>query len=312
MMNKAAFEYAVSEHLDYLDREVCDRVKRISREKITEHPNKNFKIRVIENELAFSIGRAVDIVKGIKRALDEGRDRHVMILPAADPNYALAAHMINELNIPCGHVHTFNMDEYADEDGKTAPQDWRGGLAYWMYSDFFSRIKPELKIPDSQIHFPTDKNVNDYSKMLEDLGGADVCYGGIGWCGHIAFFEPYLGRDYVDRIDEYLELGSQMVDISLITVLQNTLNYQGNWSWCPPKAATVGPRDLKNSKLVSFWNGAPWQNFITRLSAHGPVNPLVPASILQIINSELILSGTVAADCISEPVSRGNPIFFPE
>jgi hypothetical protein len=28
-------------------------------------------------------------------------------------------------------------------------------------------------MPDNQINFPNDKNVNDYSKMIEDLGGAD-------------------------------------------------------------------------------------------------------------------------------------------
>ena len=77
----------------------------------------------------------------------------------------------------------------------------------------------------------------------------------------------------------------------------------------PPKAATIGPRDLKNSKLVSFWNSlgageSMWQRFITRLSAHGPVTPLVPASILQILNSMLTLSGEIAADCSVETSER--------
>jgi hypothetical protein len=40
-----------------------------------------------------------------------------------------------------------------------------------------------------------------------------------------------------------------------------------------------------------------WQRFISRLAAHGPVTPLVPASILQVLKSELVLSGTVADDC---------------
>ena len=45
----------------------------------------------------------------------------------------------------------------------------------------------------AQVHFPSSENINDYGKMLEDLGDADVCYGGIGWCGHIAFWEADLG-----------------------------------------------------------------------------------------------------------------------
>jgi len=316
-----SFEYQMSQYLEFRDVEICKRVRAIKKEDITKHPNENFKIKVIENELAFQFAYVLDIVSGIKRALEEGKKRYVLILPAPNPNYALAAEMINKLNIPCHHVWTFNMDEYADEDGNTAPKDWKGGFQYWMYHDFFDRIKPELRMPENQINFPNTKNVTDYSKMIEDMGGADKCYGGIGWCGHIAFFEPHLGRDYVNDIDGYLELGSRIVDLHLITICQNCLyadaGSAGDWSWVPPKAATIGPRDLKNSKLVSFWNGfgageSYWQRFITRLAAHGPVTPLVPASILQILNSELVLSGAIADNCSTETSERKVKIKFPE
>ena len=40
-----------------------------------------------------------------------------------------------------------------------------------------------------------------------------------------------------------------------------------------------------------------FQRFITRLSAHGPVTPYVPASILQILNSELYVTDQIAEDC---------------
>ena len=307
------FTYEMSQYLEFRDVEICKKVRKIKKGDITRHPNKNFRIRIIEDEIAFQFSYVMHIVSGIKRALDEGRKRYVIILPAPNPNYAYLAKMINDLNISCHHVHTFNMDEYADQEGNTAPKDWKGGFQYWMYHDLFDRIKPELRMPDQQINFPLTKNVNDYSKLMEDLGGADVCYGGIGWCGHIAFFEPHLGRDYVDDIEGYLDLGSRIVDLHPITVCQNSLyadaGSAGDWSWVPPKAATIGPRDLKNSRLVSFWDGfgageSIWQRFISRLAAHGPVTPLVPASILQIINSELVLSGSVAADCSSQTSER--------
>lgn len=313
------FQYDLSKFLPFQDAEACRRARAITREEITNHPNDNFKISVIEDSLAFQFAYIMDIVSGIKRALDEGRDRYVLILPAPNPNYAMVAKIINDLNIPCHHVHTFNMDEYADQDGKTAPKSWKGGFQYWMWNDLFSQIKPELRMPEDQIHFPNSENVNDYSKMIEDAGGADVCYGGIGWCGHIAFFEPHHGADYVDDIDGYLELGSRIVDISTITICQNCLyadaGSAGDWSWVPPRAATIGPRDLAGSKLVSFWDchGAGegmWQRFISRLAAHGPVTPLVPASILQIIKSELILSGEVAANCSDQTSERKTAMNF--
>lgn len=300
------FNYEMARFLEFRDVEACRKAAAIKREDIEKHPKENLDIRVIEDETAFYFSYVMDIVAGIKRALDEGRKQYVMILPAPNPHYAFVAKMINDLNIPCHHVHTFNMDEYADQDGNTAPKSWRGGFQYWMYHDLFDRIKPELRMPEEQIHFPTTKTVNDYTKMIEDLGGADVCYGGIGWCGHIAFYEPHLGRDFVDDLDGYLQQGSRIVELHPITILQNCLyadaGSAGDWSWTPPKAATIGPKDLANSKLVSFWNGlgcgeSVWQRFIARLALHGPVTPLVPSSILQVLRSEAVLSGPVAADC---------------
>ncbi len=313
----AAFEYEMTRFLAFRDKAVCERVRKISKEEVCKHPNPNFKIRIIEDETAFQFAFVLDIVAGIKRSLEEGR-RYVMILPAPNPHYAFVAQMINQLGLSCRHVHTFNMDEYADQDGNTAPADWKGGFQYWMRRDLFGRIEPELRMPEGQIHFPSTANVNDYSRMIEDLGGADVCYGGVGWGGHLAFFEPHLGAEFGDDIAAYLQAGARIVELHPITILQNSLyadaGSAGDWSWTPPKAATIGPRDIAAAKRVSSWNGfrageSVWQRFITRLAAHGPVTPLVPASILQVLkNSEMVLSGAVAADCSTETSERRVPI----
>jgi len=303
-MSKRTFTFEPSEFLPFKDRAVLDRVRAVKKADFCTHPNRNFRIRIIEDPTQFAFSYLLDIVAGIKRALDEDR-RHVLILPAPNPQYALVAQMLNHLRIPCHHVHTFNMDEYADQDGKTAPKDWKGGFQYWMYHDLFDRIDPALRMPDDQIHFPSTQNVNDYTKMIEDLGGADICYGGIGWAGHIAFFEPHLCEEFGEDLEAYLDAGARIVELHPITQCQNSLfcdaNCAGDIAACPPKAATIGPRDLKNSKLVSFWDGfaygdVSWQRFITRLAAHGPVTPRVPASILQVLNSLLTVSGPVAED----------------
>ena len=313
----AAFEYDLAKFLPFRDKAVCERVRRIRKEDICRHPNANFKIRVIEDETAFQFGFVLDIVAGIKRSLEEGRDKYVMILPAPNPQYAFVAEMINKLGISCRHVHTFNMDEYADQDGKTAPRSWKGGFQYWMHHDLFDRIDPKLRMPDEQIHFPSTDNVNDYSRMIEDMGGADVCYGGVGWAGHIAFFEPHVGAEFGDDVDAFLGAGARIVDLHPITICQNCLyadaGSAGDWSWVPPKAATIGPKDVAGASRVSSWNGfrageSVWQRFIVRLAAHGPVTPRVPASILQVLDAEMVLSGMVAADCSDETSERRVPI----
>jgi glucosamine-6-phosphate deaminase len=304
MPSNVEWNFEPARFLSFRDREVCDRVRRIKREDLCNHPNENFKIRIIDDLGNMLFQFVTHVVAGIKKARDEGR-KFVVILPAPWPNYRWLAQLINMMGIDCSHVHSFNMDEWADQDGNSAPADWRGGFRYWMSRDLFSRIDEKLRIPEKQIHFPDKDNVDDYSKMIEDLGGADVCYGGIGWCGHVAFFESHLGEEFGDDIDAYLQAGSRLVELHPITVMQSCVycdnGRAGDWSYVPPKAYTIGPRDLKNSKLVSFWNtgaegGFAWQRFITRLAVHGPVTPLVPSSILQILRSELHLLGAVADD----------------
>ncbi len=204
------------------------------------------------------------------------------------PQYAIAARTINEERLSLAHVHTFNMDEYANEDGVTAPLSWPGSFQRAMWERFFDLVDPDLRPPEEQIHFPTTEAIGDYSKRIEDLGGADVCYGGIGWCGHIAFWESHLGLEFDGDLEAYKQAGARLVELHPMTIMQNALHsFGGDWSWVPPRANTIGPREILGARHRSFWldgdlgGGVSWQRFIARLVAHGPVSELVPGSILQ-------------------------------
>lgn len=295
------FRYSLAKFLPFQDALECERVRAIKKEDITSHPNPDFKIRVIEDRAEFYLEFALDIVRRIKQALDEGR-QFVGIFPVGPmPQYPVAARLINEFGIPCKHVHTFNMDEYADEDGNTAPADWPGSFQRAMMEQFFMKIDEKLRPPMSQIHFPTKDALGSYAKMIEDLGGADVCYGGIGWCGHIAFWEAHLGFEFGDDLDAYMKAGPRCVELHPMTIMQNALHsFGGDWSWVPPKANTIGPAQIMGAKYRSFWldgdlgGGVSWQRFIARLVAHGRVNTLVPGSILQTAPGSYTLLGGVA------------------
>ncbi len=195
------------------------------------------------------------------------------------------------------------MDEYANEHGETAPADWEGSFATSMRESFFNRIDPALRPADRNIHFPTHHNIDSYWKMIEDEGGADCCYGGIGWCGHIAFWESHLGLEYTGDLAAYKQAHGRIVELNPMTIMQNALHsFGGDWSWVPPRAASIGPREILWARDRSFWldgdqgGGVSWQRFIARLVAHGPVNELVPGSILQETNCGYHLLGGVADD----------------
>ena len=88
-----------------------------------------------------------------------------------------------------------------------------------------------------------------------------------------------------------------------MTVMQNALHsFGGDWSWVPPKANTIGPRDILGARHRSFWldgdlgGGHSWQRFIARLVAHGPVSEFVPGSMLQQTRTDFTMLGAVADD----------------
>lgn len=297
------FEYSLARFISFRDRDECERVRGIPRSELTTHPNPEFRIQIIDEPADFYRAFAEDIVMRIKTAADEERD-FVGIFPVGPmPQYAIAARLINEQRLSCRHVHTFNMDEYASEEGDTAPTTWPGSFQTAMIDRFFSLIDDELRPLEENVHFPTKDKIGDYSKLIEDLGGADVCYGGIGWCGHIAFWESHLGEEFGGDLDAYKQAGARLVELHPMTIMQNALHsFGGDWSWVPPAANTIGPREILGAKHRSFWldgdlgGGVSWQRFIARLVAHGPVSEFVPGSILQTAQSDYTILGGVADD----------------
>jgi glucosamine-6-phosphate deaminase len=297
------FDYELAGFISFRDRAVCERVRRIRRDELARHDNPDFRIRIVDDPRDFYGQFADDIVGRIRAAAEDGREL-VGIFPVGPmPQYELAARRINEERLSCRHVHSFNMDEYANADGETAPPSWPASFQRAMIERFFGLIEPELRPLEENIHFPTREKLGDYSALIENLGGADVCYGGIGWCGHIAFWESHLGAEFEGDLAAYKQAGARLVDLHPMTIMQNALHsFGGDWSWVPPKANTIGPREILGAKHRSFWldgdlgGGVSWQRFIARLVAHGPVSEFVPGSILQTAPTDYTILGGVADD----------------
>ncbi len=305
----AKFVFAPSRALPFHDARVCERVRRIPARSITRHRNPDLRIKVIP-DADFAFAMVMDMFRTIKEAAEESR-KLVLITPQPQPLYRWVAALINSHRVDCSGLHTFNMDEYADEEGNIAPETWHNSFLYAMKHNFYAHIDPDLRPPEEQIVGPTNDNFGKYSKTIADLGGADVCYGGIGWSGHLAFIEPGSQEFHASSHDEWCTLDARMVTLTPTTIMQNCLGPEfgksGDWSTIPPRAATIGPRDILSAKLRCSWNGfvvggtqVSWQRFITRLALHGPVTRQVPASLLQTAPSEVYLSSSLAADIVEE------------
>ena len=81
------------------------------------------------------------------------------------------------------------MDEYLDDNKEWVSIDHPLSFRGFMKRTVYDKINPELVMPEEQRIFPDPKNPGHIPAVIEQLGGVDICFGGIGINGHVAFNE---------------------------------------------------------------------------------------------------------------------------
>lgn len=304
------FKFVPGDYVPYKDREVCERLRKISGKDLEKHPNPDFNIKVMMNPHPVLIAT---LFSRIKEA-SENNKKITLILGNPEPDtYIPLAQLINYFQVDCKNVHLFAMDEWADDQGNIAPETYKAGFAHSMLKYLVFQIDEKLRMPLENVHYPTTANIKDYSKMITDCGegGADICSSSPGWTGHMAFIDPV--EEFIPGmkngeydIEEWLNMDARIVKLHPLTVAQNSLHgvfgQSGYIADVPPMAATIGPVDVKNSRerievhaLMTNGTFSSWQRMTSRLVLHGPVTPLVPSSMLQLMKTQVYVSDELAA-----------------
>jgi glucosamine-6-phosphate deaminase len=299
------FRYSPSRFVPFRDLAQIERCRRITRNDIEKHPNREFQIRVRRaDEIEFIW--VADMFRRIHES-HENDHRVVMIVPNPCPTvYRKLAYLVNLFSVSCRNLYVFAMDEYANEEGEIAPEDWRLGFMHSLLASLYAEIRDDLRPPRKQIVGPTNANINAYGKMIADLGGADICYSGPGWTGHVAFVEPD-APEFQAPLEEWKQFGPRICTLSPFTLAQNSLHgsfgMSGDIAAVPPKAATIGPAEVIAAKhrlefaaITVHGTATAWQRLIARLCYHGPVTPLLPSSIHQLLRTDCYISDVIAQD----------------
>lgn len=209
---------------------------------------------------------AEDMASQIESARDAGRTLTLILPVGPTGQYPYLLHIVHERKLALQHCHLFFMDEYCDSHGRplppTHPLSFRGAIDRL----FFSQLDSSLAPPASQIIFPTPDNVEDIPQRIHHLGGIEVCYGGVGIHGHVAFNEPEPG---------VAETDPRVVRLNDFTVTMNAIRagVGGNIEGFPRLAATLGMRQILSSRriVLAIRNGIPldWANAVLRLALFG-------------------------------------------
>lgn len=221
-----------------------------------------------------------EIALEIKKARDRG-EKLAMIIPVGPMGmYKWAVYFLKEWNISCEHVTTFNMDEWADENGDTLPSTNPASFEYCMKEAFF-RPLGELTIPENQRNFATKDNLPTYPTKIAALkaeGAKLVLVFGIGRMCHIAFWEPHFAAEF--ETEEQWKSQNYRLGAKLhpLTIEQNAItSFKSRSTLVPCSANTVGPGLLLQADYIiggadgALGRGMGWQgmSFLTTLH-YGP------------------------------------------
>ncbi len=209
---------------------------------------------------------AEDIAGAIQSGNAASRPTRLILPVGPTGQYPLLADLINRQRISLANSWFFFMDEYCDEAGRAVGIDHPLSFKRAAESLFFSRLDEGCGWRREQVFFPDEDNVAELPAIIERVGGIDVCFGGIGIHGHVAFNEPEPGVK---------NLSVRRVQLNDFTVTINAIRSRvgGNLECFPRQAYTLGMREILAARQIRLYcrNGCAfdWANTVLRLALFG-------------------------------------------
>ena len=221
---------------------------------------------------------ALEMVNAIRANNQAGR-RTVFICPVGPVGqYPIFVRLVNRERISLKDCWFFNMDEYLNDDGtyidRQSPLSFRG----FMDRNVYGQIDGALLMGPEQRVFPDPADPEKGDKLLSELGGPDICFGGIGINGHLAFNEA---REDMTA-EQFAQLGTRVIELTPETRTANAIGDRGGAIDAMPKlAVTIGIKQILSAKKVRLGVFRDWHRAVVRQAAYGPVTAHFPASLLQ-------------------------------
>jgi len=238
-----------------LDREILDEAAALTEKDIRGLEREGFAIRFYDTIEEFYLAEALEYITAWRQATE---DHPAGVCGPIGPTeqLPLVSRLVNELGLSLKHCHFWGMDEWV-VNGKEVSLDFPLGFARADMELCFNRIRLELAMPAENLHFPS-ANPAEFVKSW-DLARCVVMQGGQGEVKHWAFNEPPKRegayRDAPPSPEEYRKLGTRIVDLHPMTLMQNARTSGGGTVQnVPQQAVTVGPVETWKAEKVSIWH----------------------------------------------------------
>ena len=252
-----------------LDREVLDDAANLTADDLLQLSRPGFEVRFYDTLEEFYLAEALEYIAAWRQARP-GAPSGICGPIGPTEQLPLVARLVNELELDLRHAHFWAMDEWV-VDGVEVPLSHPLSFERADRTLCFDRVRPELRIPEGNLHFPK-ADPSEYVCSWE-TARCLVMQGGQGEVKHWAFNDPVrregVYRDAPPSPQEYRALGTRVVDLHPITLIQNARTSGGGVVQnVPSQALTVGPLETWKAEQVSIWHAGTHDNpFGMRLTA---------------------------------------------
>lgn len=256
---------------------------KIPAEELPNHPDLKVKLRILPKPEDIHEDIASTMIEELKSNNLANRATRWILPCGPRGQYAIFTDRVNRERISLKNVHAFHMDDHLDWQGRHLSLDHPYSYQGWMTRNFYNKIDPSLNVPAEQRHFPNVFRLDEMAEKMNEAGGIDSVFGGIGFRGHIAFNEPPRSPWYRISREEFRNCTTRVLHLNDDTLIALSQRGAGGCTdVIPPLVITVGMRELLSARRIRLYSetGA-WKQTVIRILLFGNVSPEIPATYVQ-------------------------------
>lgn len=222
-------------------------------------------VRADKDELYEHLAR--DMADELAENNRQGRPTRWILPVGPKAQYPILARICNNENISWRNVFAFHMDEFLDWQGRPVPPSHPFSFRGFCERNLYDLLKPDLRPPADQVVYPDVYHPDAFATRLADVGGADTCFAGFGYRGHLAFNEPPTTRWHHYGVEEFAASTTRVVPLLEDTIVAHSHRTTGGYTQAIPRMAiTIGMAEiLAARRLHLITDGGAWKRYIVRV-----------------------------------------------
>ena len=246
-----------------LDRELLNDAADLTEKDMLQLSRPGFQVVFYDTLEEFYLAEALEYIEAWNQSTP---DNPVGVCGPIGPTeqLPLVARLVNSLGLNLGKKGAcfWGMDEWV-LDGQTVPESHPMSFKKADMELCFNLMEPGLRMAEENMLFPTG-DLTAFSESFDSMRCA-VMQGGQGDVKHWAFNDPVKREGaYANEPPspaEYRRLGTRLVDLHPMTIMQNArTSGGGRISEVPTQATTVGPVETWKTDKVSIWQAGMHDN----------------------------------------------------